>query len=80
MGSESSKRICTLDFTLDFAIDLCSDVNKVFKFLVHQFFFQKKTGTDIYTKHVSAIKWALELNGLNFLASDDNNNSSPNLK
>lgn len=42
MGSESSKRICTLGFTLDFAIDLCSDVNKVFKFLVHQFFFQKK--------------------------------------
>ena len=54
MDSESTKRICTLGFTLDFATDLCSDMNKVFKFLVYQFFFQKKIyGTDNYMKHIS---------------------------
>lgn len=53
MGSESSKRICTLSFTLDFAIDLCSDVNKVFKFLVHQFFFQKKKMEQIFIRSMS---------------------------
>lgn len=40
--SESSKRICTLVFTLDLVIDLHFDINKIFKPLVHLFFFQKK--------------------------------------
>lgn len=31
-------------------------------------------------KHVSGIKWLLELKGLNFLANEDNNNSSPKFK
>ena len=82
MDSESTKRICTLGFTLDFATDLCSDMNKVFKFLVYQFFFQKKIyGTDNYMKHISEIKWFLELKELNFLASDNSslNYSSLNL-
>lgn len=56
MGSESSKIICTLGFTLDFAIDLCFDIKKDFKLLAHLLFFQKKNGTYIYMKHVSGIQ------------------------